>query len=148
MLTMTMDLSLLADGWDTWVAELKLIGAMCFGQAFKIVCTCWKIDNETEEPLRFPACLWRGPEKFRTIGSFMIVGLVFILPGQAFDTLMAFHWGGFPFGYLSLFILGFVADDIFVIFPAVVSAKLREFAQDKLGVTLNGKRRLPKDFPQ
>ena len=75
MVTLMMDLSPLAEWLPTWSDKIKLISAMCYGQAFKISCTCWKLDVETEETLHFPACLWRGPEKYRTVGSFMLVGV-------------------------------------------------------------------------
>ena len=146
--TTTMDLSLLVEFIGSWATEIKLLGAMGYGHGFKIICTAWQIDKETSEPLRFPRCLFVSPEYFRTIGSWMVMGLVFMLPGETFDTLVDQDVWGFPIGYLSLFVFGFVADDLFVILPAVVTAKLREFVHTKLGKTLNGKpRKLPDDFP-
>ena len=146
---MTTDTSLPVELWNMWSHELKLLGSMCYGHLFKLVCTSWDIDKETAEPLRFPRCLFGSPERFRTVGSWMVMGLVFILPDDTVNKIMHFEWAGFPIGYFSLFVFGFVADDVFVILPAFISTKLRAFARDKLGIHLNGKpHKLPEDFPQ
>ena len=139
-----------------WLAELvpgqdrRLLAALIFGQAFKIVCVCWSLDSATSEPLKFPRCLFKSPERYRTAGSWMLtLCYVFVLPDTIFKSLLDMDVLGLNFGYFPVVILGFISDDLFVLIPAVVSAKLREIAAEKLGINLNGKpKKLPDDFPK
>ena len=130
--------------------DAKLLLALVFGWAFKIVCTCWQLDSSTPEPLKFPHCLFRSPERYRTAGSWMLAfSYVFVFPDSLFTRLVEYDYLGWSAGYLPVVVLGFISDDIFVLFPALISMKLREFAQRKLGISLNGKpKKMPDDFPQ
>ena len=71
------------------------------------------------------------------------------LPDEIFKKLLELDILGMNFGYFPVVILGFVSDDLFVLIPAFISHKLRVFAEERLGITLNGKpKKLPDDFPQ
>ena len=74
---------------------------------------------------------------------------VFVFPDSLFQKLVEYEYLGWSAGYLPVVVLGFISDDIFVLFPALISMKLRAFAEKRLGISLNGKpKRLPEDFPQ
>lgn len=135
------------------VANLELLAALVYGQVLKVLSICWQLDSETNRPIRFPSCLWQGPEKYRTLGAWSLtLGLVFILPREVFDYLIAYHFYGVPLGYLSITFVGFIADDLFVLLPAAIAYKIRLFASRlDLPHNPNHKNRhqpLPSDFPQ
>lgn len=137
--------------WDSWIPTIdqKILGAMLAGWVLKVICTCWELDSATSEVLRFPHCLFQSPERYRTVGSWWIIFVcIKILPDDVFEDMLAWSPWDLSLGFLPVFLLGFIADDIFVLFPALVSHHLREFARKRLGMALNGKpRRLPDEFP-
>ena len=119
--------------------RFELLAALVYGQALKVACTCYAVDRATVAPLRFPRCLWAGAEKYRTVGSWMLVlGMFFVVPQDVFQRLLTYQVDGIPWGLATVSLLGFVADDLFLIIPLLVSQTLRKLTE-RLGVPTNGR---------
>ena len=123
----------------TFPYQVELGLVLVYGQALKVVCNAYHWDTHTSAPLSFPRCLWQGPEKYRTVGSWMLtLGLIFLLPAQVFELLLSYQYQGIPAGYVSVMLLGFSADDLFLVLYVGVARTMRRM-MDRFGIETNGR---------
>ena len=141
------DVEDLSDRWSWETAELLL--ALCNGLALKVVTVCYLKDRATIEPLKFPHCLWEGPEKFRSVASvMMVVQIAFFLPNDVFHTLMEKKWEGIPLGFWAILLIGYAADELFLLLHFIVGANMRRlfnYFQEKMDEKMNGHSKMDDD---
>ena len=134
-----------ANIWET----LELLFALCNGLALKTITVCYLKDRATLEPLRFPGCLWDGPEKFRSIASLMMILQIGIfLPNEVFHKLMDKSWEGIPLGFWGIILIGYIADELFLLLHFIVGANMRrifDHFQAKVDEKMNGHQKLDPD---
>ena len=117
--------------------DLALLRDLASGQFLKTVSNAFHEDVKTPgERLKVARFLWHGPAKFKLIGSWsMITMITFILPSEFFHYIMSHKVGNaFPLGHMSVALLGFAADDLFMSLHYVNQKTLRKiFEKLELG---------------
>lgn len=103
-------------------ANLELLSVLLYGQMLKTLSTAFHADNkDPSERLRLWAHLTSGPAKFRSMGAWMVtIGIAFIVPDSMMLKLMHYELeSGLELGYIAVMMLGFAADNIFLILHSV-----------------------------
>lgn len=126
-------------GWFS--QDLHLVLILLGGFSTKVLSSVWRADKkDPSHHLALWAYLWEGPRKYRLLGALEItLAMVFVVPDSMFRDLMDYTWAdkGEPgeggIGYIAIFLLGFVADEIFVLLH-LANDKIMGAVADKFGV--------------
>ena len=115
--------------FESFFWRLEVLVVMWGGLLLSLLSEAYRRDIETEDRLTFRVWLWDGAQKWKVLGSNLIIfELSFILPHEALMRVMNMVAYDLPLGYVGVMAMGFLADDVFFMLDAVA----RKFIKGKI----------------
>lgn len=78
----------------------------------------------------------------------MVVQIALFLPNDIFHKLMDMKFEGFPFGFWAIILIGYVADELYLLLHFIVGANMRRVFnhfEQKVDQKMNGHSKLDSD---
>ena len=125
---------ILADYGATILFRLEILVVFLAGAYIKMLHQAHRLDVENkEEKLHIKTVIWENSQRWKFLGSISLIIIgSFISPHEIFFDILNMEYGGWRLGFIAIFLIGMVMDDIFF-FLGYVTTKYVEYIKDRFG---------------